>query len=337
MSQFEQLDLRGNRDWSFKGDYRRQEKDEIPQKESYKPIDMGQLVVAIRLNRIRNHWELLMGPSMAKHVSIQTIKPPSIHLVAKNSMWMQEATMRKRQLLETINHFYGKTLITDLQIHMQKKSFIKEEKSSDQIDLSYQEIEPIDFSKIPLSKDVLDSIEEQVADIKDPILKEMGRKLRIQNWKKNQILRKEGYHRCTLCGKWIQDEDNRRGPQGPICPQCHHKRYREHVRQIKSVLKQHPTLKYDDMAPYMRCTMSGFNQARKELIYFFMDKIHYGSTDPHHMYMLAQLITYKTVSELEPQFVANLCAKYRSKFLANNSKESSSKGVDDSLEEVKNS
>ena len=46
-----------------------------------------------------------------------------------------------------------------------------------------------------------------------------------------------------------------------------------------------------------------------------MDKVHFGSNDPHHMYMLAQLITFKSVDQLEPQFVANLCAKYRSKFL----------------------
>ena len=33
------------------------------------------------------------------------------------------------------------------------------------------------------------------------------------------------------------------------------------------------------------------------------------------MYMLAQLITFKSVDQLDPQFVANLCAKYRSQFL----------------------
>lgn len=333
MSQFEQMDLRSHRDWSSNGDYRRQEKDEIPQKETYKPIDMGQLSEAIRINSIRMHWELLVGSSMAKYVSIQKITPPSMHLLANNSMWMQEATMRKRELIEIINKFYGKPLISELQIHMQKKSFIKEAISSDTIDLSYQAIEPIDFNKIPLPKEVLESIEQQLASIKDPELKEMGRKLQIQNWKKNQVLSKDGYHRCTSCGKWIQKEDDRRGPKGPICPQCHHERYRNHVRQIKSVLKKHPTLKYDQMASYMPCTLSGFNQARKELIYFFMDKIHYGSKDPHHMYMLAQLITYKDVQDLEPQFVANLCAKYRSKFLNQDSPNQAAKRSDEILHE----
>ncbi|MCF0154405.1 MAG: DUF721 domain-containing protein [Veillonella sp.] len=315
MSQFEKVNLK---DWAQKA--KRFQKRYTPEGEeikayNYEPLDMTQLAKAMHINSIRTHWNLVVGPSMAKQVRIESIEPPVLTLVVHTSMWMQEITMRKRQLLADINKYYGENLISDIKVRMYKDSFVKEETSASTIDLGYQPVEQIDFYKIPIPSQEVEKIDADLASISNPKLRDMARTLRIQNWKKNQHLEEEGYHRCALCGKWIKQEDFHRSPYGPICQQCHHKRYREHVRQIKAVLKEHPTLKYEDMGPIMRCTMSGFNKARQELIYYFMDKIHYGSEDPHHMYMLAQLITFKSVDQLDPQFVANLCAKYRSQFL----------------------
>ena len=316
MSQFEILDLQKKRNWSHKDDYRRHDSQKDGSKDSYQPIDMNQLASAIRINGIRFKWDSIVGPAMAQQVTIESIQAPILTLLASNSMWMQEVIMRKGQILSSINQYYEDDIIKDIRVLMKKESFIKDEVQTKDIDLFYQPKGKIDFSKIALPKDILDSIDASLEIIKDPNLKAIGRKVQVQNWKKNQLLSKKGYVRCKLCGKWIEPQDGRKSPKGLICAQCHHGRYRAHVGQIIKVLEEHPTLKYDQMKPYMQCTLAGFNQARKELIYYYMDKVHFGSNDPHHMYMLAQLITFKSVDQLEPQFVANLCAKYRSKFLS---------------------
>lgn len=315
MSQFEILDLQKKRNWSHKDDYRRHDSQKDGSKEGYQPIDMNQLASAIWINGIRFKWDSIVGPAMAQQVTIESVQAPILTLVASNSMWMQEVIMRKGQILSSINHYYGDHIIKDIRVLMKKESFIKDEVQANNIDLSYQPKGKIDFSKISLPKEILDSIDASLETIKNPSLKAIGRKVQVQNWKKNKLLSKKGYVRCKLCGKWIEPQDGRKSPKGLICAQCHHGRYRAHVGQIIKILQDYPTLKYDQMKSYMRCTLAGFNQARKELIYYYMDKVHFGSNDPHHMYMLTQLITFKSVDQLEPQFVANLCAKYRSKFL----------------------
>lgn len=315
MSQFEILDLQKKRNWYHKDDYRRHDSQKDGSKDSYQPIDMNQLASAIWINGIRFKWDSIVGPAMAQQVAIKSVQVPILTLLASNSMWMQEVIMRKGQILSSINQYYGDDIIKDIRVLIKKESFIKDEVQAKNIDLSYQPKGKIDFSKISLPKEILDSIDASLETIKNPNLKAIGRKVQVQNWKKNQLLSQKGYVRCKLCGKWIEPQDGRKSPKGLICAQCYHGRYRAHVGQIIKVLEEHPTLKYDQMKPYMRCTLAGFNQARKELIYYYMDKVHFGSNDPHHMYMLAQLITFKSVDQLEPQFVANLCAKYRSKFL----------------------
>lgn len=276
------------------------------------------LISTLKIQSLRSHWGDIVGPSIGEHTKIQTISPPIITVIAFNSMWMQELTMRKPQLIRAINDYYQENIISDIHILMHKNSFVKEDTNSNSaLDMTLKKVEPINFDLLPIESHIIADIERRVSHIKNDTLRELGKKLQIQNYKKNMYMKQHGYNRCEYCGKWMTEyiQTYRLSNGMDVCASCREYLYQKHIHKVKKRLRQEPWLVYEEFIKYQPSSLEAFTRAREELLYFYLDKIKKGSKNRTEKWILAMLITHKKYEQLEENFVMNMANKYRNDYV----------------------
>ena len=256
--------------------------------------------------KLYHDWESVVGPMVSGQAKLVHIKPPVIVVEIGHTVWMQEMTMRKPQLLEALREYYGESIITDIKVQLPRHVFQEQLVSGDALDMRPIYEESIDFHEIVLSPDVVKSIEDSVRVIRHEELRQKVLKTRMEQAKKEFILQKEHFHQCPTCGRW-QSEGSAK-----VCPQCEYKKYRHIICTVKGLLKNYPHYKYDQMkaiAPW--CTYEWYEVAKEESIYYYLTRLFQGSTDANDMYWATMLITSKPQNELSYEQVVNITNKYR--------------------------
>ena len=259
-----------------------------------------------RLMKLYHDWESVVGPMVSGQAKLVHIKPPVIVVEIGHTVWMQEITMRKPQLLESLREYYGESIITDIKVQLPRRALQEQLVSGDVLDMTPRYEEMIDFHKIVLSPEVIQSIENSVSIIRNEELRQKVLQTRIEQAKKEFVLQQEHFHQCPICGRW-QSEGSAK-----VCPQCEYKKYRHIIRTVKGLLKDYPHYKYDQIkaiAPW--CTYEWYEVAKEESIYYYLTRLFQGSTDANDMYWATMLITAKPQEELSYEQVVNITNKYR--------------------------
>ncbi len=259
-----------------------------------------------RLMKLYHDWESVVGPMVSGQAKLVHIKPPVIVVEIGHTVWMQEMIMRKPQLLEALREYYGESIITDIKVQLPRRALQEQLVSGDALDMTPRYEEMIDFHKIVLSPEVIQSIENSVSIIRNEDLRQKVLQTRIEQAKKEFVLQQEHFHQCPTCGRW-QSEGSAK-----VCPQCEYKKYRHIIRTVKGLLKDYPHYKYDQMkaiAPW--CTYEWYEVAKEESIYYYLTRLFQGSTDANDMYWATMLITSKSQDELSYEQVVNITNKYR--------------------------
>lgn len=259
-----------------------------------------------RLMKLYHDWESVVGPMVSSQAKLVQIKPPIIVVEIGHTVWMQEMTMRKPQLLEALREYYGESIITDIKVQLPRRALQDQVVSGDALDMTPIYEEMIDFHKIVLPSEIEKSIEDSVHVIRHEELRQKVLQTRIEQAKKEYILQQENFYQCPTCGRW-QSEGSAK-----ICPQCEYKKYRHIIRTVKGILKDYPHYKYDQMkmiAPW--CTYEWYEVAKEESIYYYLTRLFQGSTDANDMYWATMLITSKSQEELSYEQVVNITNKYR--------------------------
>lgn len=266
--------------------------------------------------RLYHDWPKVIGPLLGKQTRLLGIEPPIIKVSALNSPCLQQLQMMKRQLLQKINAYYGKEIITDIQLSMYKQSYIKDERQvyyGTTHKTEQYERPLLNFEAIPISNEELAAIDKVVAVIADPTLRDLFRETQIKQYKKTKYLKSKGYHTCVHCDTLISPEET-------ICTSCVIKakekadyEYRQHIERIKDILFEQPYLVYEDICKQIpKCAMHEYQLAHRECVYFFRNRvIREASNDNYDIYMLLMLITHKKAQQLEKEFVQNAIKKMR--------------------------
>ena len=259
-----------------------------------------------RLMKLYHDWESVVGPMVSRQAKLVHIKPPVIVVEIGHTVWMQEMTMRKPQLLEALREYYGKSIITDIKVQLPRRSLGPQAVSGDALEMTpiYEEI--IDFHQIVLPSEIVQSIEESVRVIRHEELRQKVLQTRMEQAKKEFVLKQEHFHQCPRCGRWQS------AGSAKVCPQCEYKKYRHIIRTVKGLLKDYPHYKYDQIkaiAPW--CTYEWYEVAKEESIYYYLTRLFQGSTDANDMYWATMLITSKSQEELSYEQVVNITNKYR--------------------------
>ncbi|WP_298703525.1 DciA family protein [uncultured Veillonella sp.] len=281
--------------------------DFIQDTRSYEGFDFFALVPIMKLYY---YWPQVVSKRVSRFCQIISIKPPTITLGANTSASLQEIKMATPQLLKAINTFYSnyynRPIITEIKAVMNKKSSIREIKVQPLgVWEDFRQRERIDFTKINLSDEELATIDATCAQITNEKLRQVFREAQIKQYKNRHVMEAKGYHPCPSCGLWISPEET-------ICKSCINKAQRVRISDIQEVLFQYPYWKYDNiLTMFPHCSMEEFNEAKRNMIYHFLNQIRAGSKDNYDLYMAAMLITAKPADQLEPKFVVNLTNKYR--------------------------
>lgn len=64
--------------------------------------------------RLRREWPAIVGKQVAAHTRPDTIRFKKLYVVAENSIWLQQLTFLKPDLLEKINAAAGSPIVTDI-------------------------------------------------------------------------------------------------------------------------------------------------------------------------------------------------------------------------------
>lgn len=267
------------------------------------------LLTSFKEQELIHHWKKIVGPSVASHCQIIDIKPPSISISVDTSVWLQQMNMQKRQLLNKINDFYKDEIITEIRLQIKRISTKVEEEQLLDYEIEADSFEKIDFSTIVLTEADVREIDEAVRTCRDEKKAQLFRNILIRQKKKKIYLLQKGYKECEDCGVLIKSER-------PICMTCLYKRHRKIIRYIKYILNEHPHSKLDDIiekVPF--CTYEYYREAKREIIYYYLDRIYRGSENIFDLYQATMLITCKKREELSDEFVVNLTNKYRSKWI----------------------
>ena len=259
-----------------------------------------------RLMKLYHDWESVVGPMVSEQAKLVHIKPPVIVVEIGHTVWMQEMTMRKPQLLEALREYYGESIITDIKVQLPRRSLVPQAVSGDALDMTLIRDESIDFHTITLPDELVQSIQHSVSVIRHEELRKKVLQTRMEQAKKEFVLQQENFHQCPTCGRWQS------AGSAKVCPQCEYKKYRYIIRTVKGLLKDYPHYKYDQMkaiAPW--CTYEWYEVAKEESIYYYLTRLFQGSTDANDMYWATMLITSKPQDELSYEQVVNITNKYR--------------------------
>ena len=259
-----------------------------------------------RLMTLYHDWESVVGPMVSAQAKLVSIKPPGIIVEIGHTVWMQEMTMRKPQLLEALREYYGESIITDIKVQLPRRSLVPQAVSGDALDMTPVRDESIDFHRITLPDELVQSIQHSVSVIRHEELRKKVWQTRIEQAKKEFVLQQENFHQCPTCGRWQS------AGSAKVCPQCEYKKYRHIIRMVKGLLRKYPHYKYDQikgMAPW--CTYEWYEVAKEESIYYYLNRLFKGSKDANDMYWATMLITSKPQEELTLEQVVNITNKYR--------------------------
>ncbi len=70
--------------------------------------------------RIRDMWEAIVGPHIAKKASPEGIRNGILSVSVESSVWMQELTFMKQQILERINKVCESSKVQDIRFKLGK-------------------------------------------------------------------------------------------------------------------------------------------------------------------------------------------------------------------------
>ena len=116
--------------------------------------------------------ESVVGPMVSGQAKLVHIKPPVIVVEIGHTVWMQEMTMRKPQILEALREYYGESIITDIKVQLPRRALQEQIVSGDALDMTPVYEESIDFYQIVLPPEIVKSIEESVRVIRHEELRQ---------------------------------------------------------------------------------------------------------------------------------------------------------------------
>ena len=173
-----------------------------------------QLALALRPHLAKAHWAGVVGPQVAGVTQVEAVRDGVLYVRVKNSVWANELTLLKDDMLRRLNAKLGGRILTD--IHF-KASGLAKSKNKPEI---LRPAAPTDaeLAKTPPSKSAAAKIEAALIEITDDALRgrirqAMLRAARTEEWK-----RRQGWQVCGRCGSLAEPSPDPEAAQ--YCTVC---------------------------------------------------------------------------------------------------------------------
>jgi predicted nucleic acid-binding Zn ribbon protein len=155
-----------------------------------------ELALALRPHLAKVHWEGVVGPQVAGVTQVEAVKSGVLYVRVKNSVWANELTLLKDDMVRRLNAKLGGRVLTD--IHFKASGLAKLKKQPEPRPVAA----PTDaeLAKIILSKAAAVRMEANLAGITDDALRGRIREVMLRAARTEEWKRRQGWPVCGRCG-----------------------------------------------------------------------------------------------------------------------------------------
>ena len=155
-----------------------------------------ELLAALRPHLAKARWAEVVGPQVANVTQVEAVRDGVLVVRVKNSVWANELTLLKDDMVRRLNLALGGRILTD--IHFKASGLARVKKAP----VKPPEQTPTDteLARIALSAEARARVQASTRGIADPALRQrvqqaMTRAARTEEWK-----RRHGWLPCARCG-----------------------------------------------------------------------------------------------------------------------------------------
>ncbi len=173
-----------------------------------------ELASALRPHLAKVHWEGVVGPQVAGVTQVEAVRSGVLYVRVKNSVWANELTLLKDDMVRRLNAKLGGRVLTD--IHFKASGLAKSKKKP----VPPAAIVPTDaeLAKTAVSKAAAAKIEAALAGIADDGLRGRIRGIMLRAARTEEWKRRQGWPVCERCGA-LSEPVSVPDP-APLCTVC---------------------------------------------------------------------------------------------------------------------
>ena len=159
-------------------------------------LQSHELAQALRPHMAKAKWAEVVGPQVSGVTQIEAVRDGVLYVRVKNSVWANELSLLKDDMLRRLNVVLGGRVLTD--IHFKASGLAKAKKAPQKP----AEVLPSDaeLSRIALSPEARARVESATREIADGALQARIRRAMTRAAKTEEWKRRHGWHPCARCG-----------------------------------------------------------------------------------------------------------------------------------------
>lgn len=153
-----------------------------------------ELAQALRPHLAKAYWVGVVGPQVAGVTQVEAVRDGVLYVRVKNSVWANELTLLKDDMLRRLNAKLGGRVLTD--IHFKASGLAKTKKLETPRPTGPTDSE---LAKTPLSKAAAAKIDAALMEIQDEALRGRIRQIMLRAARTEEWKRREGWQACRRC------------------------------------------------------------------------------------------------------------------------------------------
>ena len=155
-----------------------------------------ELAAALRPHLAKAHWAEVVGPQVAGVTQVEAVRSGVLFVRVKNSVWANELTLLKDDMVRRLNQKLGGRVLTD--IHF-KASGLAKSKTKAGLFVSPAPTAG-ELAKVPVSKAAAARIDAKLASVTDDALRGRIRDVMLRAARTEEWKRRQGWPVCVRCG-----------------------------------------------------------------------------------------------------------------------------------------
>jgi predicted nucleic acid-binding Zn ribbon protein len=177
-------------------------------------LQSQELASMLRPHLAKVHWEGVVGPQVAGVTQVESVRDGVLFVRVKNSVWANELTLLKEDMLRRLNSKLGGRVLTD--IHFKASGLARDKKKP--ADISISTPTKAELARIVLSEEVRARVETALIGVTEEALRGRIRAVMLHAARTDEWKRRQGWSPCPRCGALAPPPDT---PEAaPLCALC---------------------------------------------------------------------------------------------------------------------
>ena len=181
-------------------------------------LQSQELAQMLRPHLAKVHWVGVVGPQVAGVTQVESVRDGVLFVRVKNSVWANELTLLKEDMLRRLNSKLGGRVLTD--IHFKASGLARDKKKPPAAALPTPTAQ--ELARITLPKEVSARIEITLAAITEDALRGRIRAVMLHAARADDWKRRQGWSPCPRCGTLAAPAESVavESETAPLCALC---------------------------------------------------------------------------------------------------------------------